>query len=722
MNVFELVGTVTINTKKAVDDILELGKKSKETSDGIGDDSKKNDENNKKSETAWDRLKSAVAKYKEQGLSTSQAWKKAVEDMQGDMVKAESGISSAFKRIAAAVATYLAVDKIISFGKACVETAATVQAQTAQFEAAFKDLQGSATDTFQKIADDTGILVTRLQTAGTQAFSQFKGAGMDAADALKQTDSFMRMAADAAAYYDMSLEETTSLMRSFIRGNTEAGDRIGLFTSETQRNNKAIELMGKKYIELTEAEKQLVMLDIANEIYEAAGAMGQAQREADGYENVVGNLKEAWRQFQAVIGAPILEKVIPILKNVTGGITAVTEAFKGSETLGEGFSAVLDIVKSKATQLIPVMIDSVAAKAPEFAGKAFDLITGFADGIQKAIPKIVNKGAELVGNLGQVIKDNIPGFAANALTLIEGFVATAQENLPTILAAGMDFIGNLVQGIMNALPILIERVPAIVSNIANLINDNMPMILQKGWDILVMIGQGMLAAIPVLLENIPQIFVAIWNVWQAINWIDLGKNALEAVKTGFVAMKTALTSTAGNIFTNIKDAMLSPLTKGRDLIKGIIDKIKGFFNFKITWPHIPLPHFTISPSGWGIGDLLRGVTPTLGIDWFAKGGILTKPTAFGFNPQNGKLMVGGEAGDEAIAPIDQLLGYVRTAVNESNGKMAEVIQNIFDLLILWLPELANMQMVLDSGALVGEIASPINTALGKISTNKDRGR
>lgn len=504
--------------------------------------------------------------------------------------------------------------------------------------------------------------------------------------------------------------------------NTEAGDRIGLFTSETQRNNKAIELMGKEYKDLTEAEKQLVMIDIASGIYEAAGAMGQAQREADGYENVVGNLKEAWRQLQAVIGTPILEKVIPILKNVTGGITAVTEAFKGSETLGEGFSAVLDIVKSKAAELIPVMIDSVAAKVPEFAGKAFDLITGFADGIQKAIPKIVNKGVEIVGNFGQVIKDNIPGFAANALTLIDGFVATAQENLPTILAAGMDFIGNLVQGIMDALPILIERVPTIVSNIANLINDNMPMILQKGWDILVMIGQGMLAAIPVLLENIPQIFVAIWNVWQAINWIDLGKNALEAVKTGFVAMKTALTSTAGNIFTNIKDAMLAPLTKGRDLIKGIIDKIKGFFNFKITWPHIPLPHFAISPSGWGIGDLLRGITPTLGIDWFAKGGILTKPTAFGLNPQNGKLMVGGEAGDEAIAPIDMLLDYVRTAVNESNGKMAEVIQNIFDLLILWLPELANMQMVLDSGALVGEIASPINTALGKISTNKDRGR
>lgn len=218
MNVFELVGTITIKTKESIDAIKDVSKQAKDTAGSVSSSGKDIDKTNSQNQTAWQRLKSTVAQYKDQGMSTSQAWKKATSEMKDDTVKAESGISSSLKKIAGAVATYLAVDKIISFGKACVETAATVQAQTAQFEAAFKDLQGSATDTFQKIADDTGILVTRLQTAGTQAFSQFKGAGMDAADALKQTDSFMRMAADAAAYYDMSLEETTSLMRSFIRG------------------------------------------------------------------------------------------------------------------------------------------------------------------------------------------------------------------------------------------------------------------------------------------------------------------------------------------------------------------------------------------------------------------------------------------------------------------------------------------------------------------------
>ncbi|MFD1899952.1 hypothetical protein GQR36_07575 [Enterococcus termitis] len=48
--------------------------------------------------------------------------------------------------------------------------------------------------------------------------------------------------------------------------------------------------------------------------------------------------------------------------------------------------------------------------------------------------------------------------------------------------------------------------------------------------------------------------------------------------------------------------------------------------------------------------------------WFADGGILTKPTIFGRN--GNQLLGGGEAGKEAIAPLDQLMGYIRTAVAE----------------------------------------------------------
>lgn len=340
---------------------------------------------------------------------------RAIDDTTGKAEKSEGRMTSAFKKIGAAVVTYFAADKIINFGKACVESAATVQAQTAQFKAAFKELQGEASKSFEQIATDTGVLSTRLRTVGTQAFSQFKGAGLDAAEALRKTDEFTRLAADGAAYYDMSLEETSELMRSFIRGNTEAGDRIGLFTSETQRNQAALDALGKKYIECTESEKQMIMLDIANSIYESSGAMGQAAREADGYENVVGNLKEAWRQFQAVIGKPILEKTIPILKGITEKIMALQDN-TGNLT-------------AKLKSLLPIIGSVVAAFAAWKTGLA----------VSKGVATLTTT----LGALNTMAK-------ANALHLVAANGGLSAMQMVVGVLTGKIKLLTLAQGALNA--------------------------------------------------------------------------------------------------------------------------------------------------------------------------------------------------------------------------------------------------------------------------------
>lgn len=103
--------------------------------------------------------------------------------------------------------------------------------------------------------------------------------------------------------------------------------------------------------------------------------------------------------------------------------------------------------------------------------------------------------------------------------------------------------------------------------------------------------------------------------------------------------------------SGVKDKLTKPFKKAKEVIKGIVDKIKGFFSFKIEFPKIKLPHFSIEPAGWKIGDLLEGSIPKLGIDWYAKGGVFEKPTAFGMN--GGNMMVGGEAGAEAIVPLEK---------------------------------------------------------------------
>lgn len=129
--------------------------------------------------------------------------------------------------------------------------------------------------------------------------------------------------------------------------------------------------------------------------------------------------------------------------------------------------------------------------------------------------------------------------------------------------------------------------------------------------------------------------------------LDIFNNIKSGITDKINAMKTSVAST----MEKVKSALLKPVEKGRDLIKGIVDKIKGFFNFTISFPHIKLPHFTISPSGWSIGDLLEGSIPSLGISWYAKGGVFDKPTLFGYG--NGLLGGLGENGAEAVVPLEK---------------------------------------------------------------------
>lgn len=123
--------------------------------------------------------------------------------------------------------------------------------------------------------------------------------------------------------------------------------------------------------------------------------------------------------------------------------------------------------------------------------------------------------------------------------------------------------------------------------------------------------------------------------------------ALTVVKTVWNGIKgafntaTSIASKVSSTFNKIKTAICKPVETAKSLLGKAIGGIKGLFNFQIQWPNIPMPHFSISPSGWKIGDLLKGSIPSLGIEWYARGGIA-----------NGAQVVGvGEAGPEAIVPL-----------------------------------------------------------------------
>ncbi|MBQ2894115.1 MAG: hypothetical protein IJE92_01195 [Clostridia bacterium] len=188
-------------------------------------------------------------------------------------------------------------------------------------------------------------------------------------------------------------------------------------------------------------------------------------------------------------------------------------------------------------------------------------------------------------------------------------------------------------------------------------------------------------------------------------------NAWSNVKAKFTSIKNGIV----NAFSNIKAKLTAPFEKARDAIKGIADKIKGFFKGNISMPKIKLPHFSISPKGWKVGDLLKGVKPKLGIEWYAEGAILTKPTIFGANGNN--LMVGGEAGHEAIIGIEKLQGYIANAVDRSMQ-----VANI-QTLASAVEELANrpIQLNINGRQFALATASDSDSVGGLRATFKNRG-
>lgn len=243
-----------------------------------------------------------------------------------------------FSKVGGVIAAAFSVSKIIEFGKAAIEQAATVTARESQMTQTFRELEGAAKSAISKVAEESGILDTRLQGVGTQIYAFAKTSGMGSVTALNMMKEALQTTADSAAYYDRSLEDTAESLQSFLKGNYANDAALGVSATETTRNAAAMKLYGQSFQNLSEAQKQLTLLQMVKDANTLSGAIGQAARESDGWENVIGNLKEAWNQLLAAVGKPILQGAVTVIKTLTGWISKLAEYAKAaSEALGDLF-------------------------------------------------------------------------------------------------------------------------------------------------------------------------------------------------------------------------------------------------------------------------------------------------------------------------------------------------------------------------------------------------
>lgn len=429
------------------------------------------------------------------------------------------------------------------FAAGMIDAAAEVKATNAQFEQTFGDLASRATRELNAIGDTAGILPSRLKSAYTQLYAYAKSSGMNSAAALKFATEATYAAADAAAYYDRSLEEATEQVLAYTKGNYANDAALGFASTEATRNAQAIKSLGKEYkdLDVTAGETTQVLLDQIVASQKLSGAYGQASREMDGWENVTGNAKEAWKQFKAVVGEPFLEAITPVIQDITTEFVAWTDSVDW-ESFSEAIASFISGISENGEYIVSLI-----------AGIGAGFITwNVASLINAAVASInafraANEGATVAqAALNIVLKDNPIGLI---ITLAAGLVTAiitlwnTNENFRNgvieIWTSIKDWIAGAVESIVSWFTTAGDNIRSFFINVGTAVSD-------KARDIARAVRDGVQSAIDWLRE-LPG------------RAISLGSNIVKG------------------IFNGIRDAGAWLYDKLRGWVNDVLGWVKGLF-------------------------------------------------------------------------------------------------------------------------------------------------
>ena len=382
-----------------------------------------------------------------------------------------------------------------------------------------------------------------------------------------------------------------------------------------------------------------------------------------------------------------------------------------------GLSAVVPKLLIATSQIVGNLMQGLSNSMPQIISGAVTLIEGLVDGLVDNVPLLAMGAVQLVTSLANGLIENLPRIIDAGVNLITGIISASYSMMPQIIQGGMQLVVNLAVGLVRAIPQLIAALPQIMGAIVKgfmSVNwfDLGLQLIKSIWEGIKSIGSemwngvkektselwgGVKNVVSEKLNNIKSAydahggglkgatFAAIEGVkeyyrtgYDAINQLTGGKlgeiiNAvgekMEVVKSKFGEAFGNVKNTVMTIFENIKNGIVEKITAAVDTDKNVFTKISD--TVSSVWDKIK--SLLKAPKIVQTGTVtVMGVDtpiPKFGLDWNAKGGIMTRPTAFGF--ANGKIQMGGEAGAEAILPLSafwrNLQAYTENSQKKSQG-------------------------------------------------------
>ena len=369
---------------------------------------------------------------------------------------------------------------------------------------------------------------------------------------------------------------------------------------------------------------------------------------------------------------PIIGTVIAVAAAIAGIIVVIKYLWETNE----GFRTAVETVWNAIMSVINTVVQAISSFVMEIWGT---LTTWW------------NENQQLIRQTAETVWNAISATITTIMNVLGPFIETAWNNISTIISTVWETIKTVVETAINVVLGIIKTVMQIINGDWSGAWESIKGIGESIWNGIKSIAESIFNAMAQILSNIwdtiSSVASGVWNgisstlsgIWNGIS--STVSSVFNGISSTISNIWDGISSTASTIWNGIKDTIGGAIDGAKNLVGNAIDAIKGFFNFKFEWPHIPLPHFhvsgSINPLDWVKGKGL----PSFGIEWYAKGGILTRPTAFGMN--GGNMMVGGEAGKEAVLPLNERnLSAIGRGIAQTMDPQGTVINiNISDNII-----------------------------------------
>lgn len=453
--------------------------------------------------------------------------------------------------------------------------------------------------------------------------------------------------------------------------------------SNTRKLQQALVPLGEKLAELANA----ILPPLVSVITTIGGWFEGLPGPVQNFVIILGALLAAFTALTPVIAAisvamgalnismlPIIAVIAAVAAAIAGIIAIIQNWGAITQWFGELWNTICTGIGS--------MVDSLKAWFSNLWTHLQSVWEGICNVVQTAVMllgSIIQGAVDIITLPFQMIWENCKGIVSSVWEKIKSVVSSAIRAVSSTISSVMGAIKNVISTVWNA-------ISSKVSSVLNTIKTTVSTVFNAVKSVASSVWNGIKSVISSVVDGIKSKVSSVFN----------------GVKSTVTSIFNGIKSTATSVWNGIKDAIIKPVEAAKNAVKGIIDKITGFFSgMKLELPKIKLPHFKIS----GKLSLSPPSVPHLSIDWYKEGGILTKPTVFGMNGSS--LMAGGEAGKEAVLPLkgfyDQLEHILSSRMN--TGKMEQYLAVIANN--------SSKGIYLEDGTLVGHLLPAIDSRLGQ---------